>query len=35
MKIFFFVLLSIILLSSCGKKSDPEYKVKKIEISVI
>ena len=28
MKIFFFIIVSLILLEGCGKKSDPEYLVK-------
>jgi hypothetical protein len=27
-KLFFFLVLSILALESCGKKSDPEYQVK-------
>ena len=28
MKIFFFLVLSILILESCGKKSDPQYQSK-------
>jgi len=28
MKIFFFLILSILILESCGKKSNPEYQGK-------
>ncbi len=28
MKIFFFIIVSLILLEGCGKKSEPEYKAK-------
>ena len=28
MKIFFFIIVSLLLLEGCGKKSDPEYQVK-------
>ena len=32
MKFFFFIILGVLLLESCGKKSDPKYqgKIKKI-----
>ena len=32
MKIFFFVIVSLLLLEGCGKKSDPEYQVKSKKI---
>jgi len=32
MKIFFFIILSILLLEGCGKKSDPKYQVKNKKI---
>jgi hypothetical protein len=36
MKIFFFIILSVIILVSCGKKSDPKYQGKiKHEIKII
>ena len=36
MKIFFFLILSILILESCGKKSNPKYQGKiKYEIRVI
>ncbi len=35
MKIFFFLTLSVLLLESCGKKSDPEYQVKNKKVIVI
>jgi len=28
MKLFFFLTLSVIILASCGKKSDPKYQGK-------
>ena len=34
MKIFFFIIVSLILLEGCGKKSDPEYQVKNQKITV-
>ena len=32
MKFFFFIIVSVLLLEGCGKKSDPEYQgnIKKI-----
>ena len=36
MKIFFILVLSILILESCGKKSDPQYQSKtKNEIKTI
>jgi len=35
MKIFFFVIVSLLLLESCGKKSDPEFQGKNKKIIVI
>ena len=34
MKIFFFIIVSLLMLESCGKKSDPKYKVKNKKIVV-
>ena len=34
MKIFFFIIVSLILLEGCGKESDPEYQVKNQKITV-
>jgi hypothetical protein len=35
MKIFFFIIISLLLFESCGKKSDPKYKVKSKKIIVV
>jgi hypothetical protein len=36
MKLFFLLFFSVLILESCGKKSDPEYQVKvNNEIKVI
>jgi hypothetical protein len=35
MKIFFFIIISLLLLESCGKKSDPKYQGKNKQIIVI
>ena len=36
MKLFFLIILSILFLESCGKKSDPQYQGKiKYEIKVV
>jgi hypothetical protein len=35
MKIFFFIIVSLLLLESCGKKSDPKYQGKNKQIIVI
>ena len=35
MKIFFFITISLLLLESCGKKSDPKYQVKNEQMIVI
>ena len=32
MKIFFFIIVSLLMLESCGKKSDPKYQVKNKKI---
>ena len=32
MKIFFFIIVSVVLLEGCGKKSDPKYQVKNKKI---
>ena len=32
MKMFFFIIISVILLEGCGKKSDPKYQAKNKEI---
>jgi PBP1b-binding outer membrane lipoprotein LpoB len=32
MKIFFFIIVSVLLLQGCGKKSNPEYQVKNKKI---
>jgi PBP1b-binding outer membrane lipoprotein LpoB len=34
MKIFFFIILSLLFLEGCGKKSDPKYQVKDKKIIV-
>ena len=31
MKIIFLILISILLLEGCGKKSEPEYKAKSLQ----
>ncbi len=35
MKIIFFFLISILILTSCGKKSDPEYQGKIQQTKII
>ena len=35
MKIFFFIIVSVLLLESCGKKSDPKYQAKEKYIIII
>jgi hypothetical protein len=36
MKLFFLIVLSVLILGSCGKKSDPQYQAKiKHEIKVV
>jgi hypothetical protein len=36
MKLFFLLILSVVILQSCGKKSDPKYQGKiKYEIKVV
>jgi hypothetical protein len=35
MKMFFFIIISVLLLESCGKKSDPKYQAKNKEIIII
>ncbi len=35
MKIFFFIMVSVLLLESCGKKSDPKYQVKNKNMIVV
>jgi hypothetical protein len=35
MRVFFFIIVSLLLLESCGKKSDPEYEGKNKKIIVI
>ena len=35
MRVFFFIIVSLLLLESCGKKSDPEYQGKNKKIIVI
>ena len=35
MKIFFFIIISLLLFESCGKKSDPKYQSKNEEIIII
>jgi len=36
MKILFLLVISILILESCGKKSDPKYQIKvKHEITII
>jgi hypothetical protein len=35
MKVFFFAIVSILLLEGCGKKSDPKYQAKNKEIIII
>ena len=32
MKIFFFIIVSVLLLEGCGKKSDPKHQVKSKKI---
>ena len=32
MKIFFFIIVSFLLLESCGKKSDPKYQGKNKQV---
>ena len=35
MKVLFFVIVSILLLEGCGKKSDPKYQAKNKKIIII
>jgi hypothetical protein len=35
MKLLFLVIVSVLLLESCGKKSDPEYQAKNKKIIII
>jgi hypothetical protein len=35
MKVLFFMIISVLLLESCGKKSDPKYQSKNEEIIII
>jgi hypothetical protein len=35
MKFFFFIIVSLLLLESCGKKSNPEYQGKSENIIVV
>jgi hypothetical protein len=35
MKIFFFIIISLLLLESCGKKSDPKYQGKNKEVIIV
>jgi hypothetical protein len=35
MKFFFFIIVSVLLLEGCGKKSDPKYQVKNKKVIVI
>ena len=35
MKVLFLLIVSILLLESCGKKSDPKYQAKNKEIIII
>jgi len=36
MKVFLFLILSVLILESCGKKSDPKYQSKiKLEVKAI
>ena len=35
MKVLFFIIISVLLLESCGKKSDPKYQSKNEEIIII
>jgi hypothetical protein len=35
MKIFFFIIVSVLLLEGCGKKSDPEYQGKNKKMILI
>jgi hypothetical protein len=35
MKVFFFMIVSVLLLEGCGKKSDPKYQVKNKEMIII
>ena len=35
MKMIFLVIVSVLLLESCGKKSDPKYQAKNKEIIII
>ena len=34
MKVFFFIIASLLLLESCGKKSDPKYQTKSKKIII-
>ena len=35
MKMFFLVIVSVLLLESCGKKSDPKYQTKNKKIIIV
>ena len=35
MKIFFYLIISLIILEGCGKKSDPQYQVKYTQLIVV
>jgi PBP1b-binding outer membrane lipoprotein LpoB len=35
MKIFFYIIVGVLLLEGCGKKSDPKYQVENKKIIVI
>ncbi len=35
MKIFFFIVISLLILESCGKKSDPKYQGKNKQIIIV
>ena len=35
MKIFFFIIVSLLLLEGCGKKSDPKYQTKNKKIIIV
>ena len=35
MKVLFFMIISVLLLESCGKKSDPKYQTKNKKIIIV
>ena len=35
MKFFFFIVISVLLLGGCGKKSDPKYQTKNKKVILI